>query len=140
MVLDDIEVSSRVDSPDNLLNRLRAITKPAKSVNNLVPSLPPSADELIEDLDRKLHTSTIKTKAEAIMLAAMDTLGNNLDAVDKPEKLARIVESMSKVVEAHTPKKQEGPQIGQVIIYSPQQREEVEYPVIDIRKIEEATV
>jgi len=136
MVLDDIEVSSRIDSPDNLVNRLRALTRPAKSVNNLIPCLPPTADDVIADLDEKLSGSSIKAKASSILLKAMNEIETRIEEVDKPDKLARIAESMNKIIEAHTPKKETSSLIGQVIIYTPTLREEKEYPVIDVRRLE----
>lgn len=137
MVLDDIEVTDRIDSPDNLVNRLRALTRPAKSLNNLIPTLPPTADDVISNLDEKLSGGSIKSKASKILLDAMNALEQNIESIDKPEKLARVAESMNKIIEAHTPKKETGPLAAQIIIYSPTPREEKEYPIIDVRRLED---
>ncbi len=56
MVLDDIEINSRLESPDNLVNRLRSLTRLDKSNRVQIPSLPPSADDVIADLDEKLKS------------------------------------------------------------------------------------
>ncbi len=68
----------------------------------------------------------------------MNQIQNRIEEIDKPEKLARIAESMNKIIESHTPKKDTNALVGQVIIYSPVIREEKEYPIIDIRRIEES--
>lgn len=140
MVLDDIEVSSRIDSPDNLVNRLRALTKPASGVNKLnglIPSLPPTADDVIKDLDDKLAGSSIKSKASKLLIDTMNQLEMNLDSATEPSKLARVAESLNRIIDSHTPKKENTATIGQVIIYTPTVREEKEYPIIDVRRTED---
>lgn len=138
MVLDDIDINSRLESPDNLINRLRSLTRLDKSNRVQTPCLPPSADDVIADLDEKLKSTSIRTKATKILSEAMNQIQSRIEEIDKPEKLARIAESMNKIIESHTPKKETGPQIGQVIIYTPSLREEKEYPTIDIRRTEES--
>ena len=135
MILNDIELANRLDSPDNLINRLRALTSSSKreARENRHPSLPPTADELIDNLEDKLAISSVRSKANSVLAKALTELDNRITEADKPEKLARIAESMTKVVESTTPKHDKSVQIGQIVIYSPQARMEDDYDVIDIQ-------
>jgi hypothetical protein len=51
MIITEEEVKERLDSPANLLNRLRSETNSRKKVTH--PSIPPSSSEIIEDLEEK---------------------------------------------------------------------------------------
>lgn len=97
MILNESEVTERMESPLNLLNRLRSASS---HKSNAIPSLPPQASEVIDDLEDKLKHGSIRSKAAGIMIAAMDELSSRIPEVQKAEQLARIAESMSKVVNA----------------------------------------
>ena len=119
MILDEIEVKERLESPLNLMNRLKSLTS-HKSNENIIPSSPPSSEQIIEDLEEKLAFGSIKSKAASIMISAMDELKLRLPEVEKPEKLAAIAAEMSKVVTAQNDKSnKEGNRNNQFIIYSP---------------------
>lgn len=134
MILNEAEVTERMNSPMNLLNRLRVATKPNRD-SNIIPSLPPSADEVIKDLEDKLAFGSIKSKAANIMIAAMDELNKRLPDVTKPEALARITESMSKVVNAEV-KDNRGDDLNrpQIIMYAPAFHNENHYETIHARE------
>ncbi len=134
MILDDTEVQERMSSPLNLLNRLKTLTNSHKS-HNIIPSLPPTASDVIADLEEKLKFGSIKSKASNIMIAAMDELKLRLPEVQKPEQLAKIAESMSKVVTAET-KDDKGDRLNapQFILYAPQFHNENHYEVIHARE------
>jgi len=134
MILNETEVTERMNSPMNLLNRLKSISN-SKSNHNSIVSLPPTSKEIIEDLEEKLQYGSIKSKAAGIMIAAMDELKSRLPEVTKPETLARVAESMSKVVNAESANsnkdKLNAPQFH---IYAPQFNNENHYDTIYARE------
>lgn len=132
MLLDDNEIAERMQSPMNLLNRLRSISKPKQSD---IQSLPPSASEVIQDLEDKLAYGSIKSKAAGIMIAAMDELKKRIPEVSKPDQLARIAEHMSKVVSTETKNPRDPDENKpQYIIYAPQFNQENSYEIIHARE------
>lgn len=118
MILPEHELRERMESPLNLLNRLRNITNPHKK--SPIPQLPPSSEEIIEDLEDKITTGSIKSKALGIMSSAMDELKNKLPEVQKPEKLAAIAAEMNKVLNSTDSKRDDTKPQAQIIIYAPQ--------------------
>ena len=134
MIINDTEVTERMSSPLNLLNRLRIATTKTSDRNN-IPSLPPSADQIIKDLEDKLTYGSIKSKAANIMVAAMDELQKRIPEITKADQLARITESMSKVVHAEVKDPREDKEDKpQYIIYAPQVNHETHYETIYARE------
>lgn len=113
MLLTDEEVQERIESPMNLLNRL-------KSASQSRPSSPllPSSKDLIENLDEKLQLGTVRSKAAAIMSTALDELKERIPDIEKPEKLAQIAAEMNKVLISRQDERDK-PQ-HQIIVYAPQ--------------------
>jgi cation transport regulator ChaB len=130
MLLNEEELTSRLESPLNLLNRLKNLTNPHKK--NIIPALPPTADELIKDIDDKLANKGTETTANRVMNSALAELEKRLPEVSKPEKLAAIAHDMSKIVSNTKVKEEGGIKIGQIVIYSPQVMREEEFNVIDV--------
>ena len=133
MILNEEEVTARYESPANLLNRLKTATR--ASSHNIIPSLPPTADDVIEDLEDKLKGNSIKQKANTILLATLNELELRIPAIDKPESLSRVAESMNKIVSTENDKLNsggKGNRIGQIIIYAPEMMREDQFNVIDI--------
>jgi hypothetical protein len=116
MILEEVEVMERVESPLNLLNRLRTQT----SKQLVVPSIPPGSAEVINNLDEKLAYGSLKSKAAGIMNEAMNELRNRLPEVQRPEKLAAIAEQMSKVINNAQTRTETDVRVGQIIVYAPQ--------------------
>jgi hypothetical protein len=132
MLLDEKEIRSRMESPMNLLNRLRSITNPHKNTN-LIPTLPPTSDELIENLDDKIANTSTRSKATSLLNSAMTELEKRLPEVTKPEKLAAIAADMSKIVDRTTPvHNHDEVRAPQIIIYAPQIVSEDNFNVIDV--------
>ena len=135
MILNDIEITERMESPLNLLSRLKSITGNSSSKHNSIPSLPPSASDVIEDLEEKLAYGSIKSKASGIMIAAMDELRLRMPEVQKPEQLAKIAAEMSKVVNAEVKdNNRDGLNKPQFILYAPQFNNENHYDTIYARE------
>jgi hypothetical protein len=126
MLLTDEEVQERIESPLNLLNRLRHASK-AHS-----PLLPPKSGELIPDLDEKLEPD-VKKQATKIMNAALKELEMRIPDVQKPEKLALIAETMNKVIVAREDK-DKGSNAPQVIVYAPQVIQESHFETIIVQE------
>jgi len=129
MILNDKEIQETMESPINLMNRLKNVTTPSRH-----PSLPPTADELIDNLEDKINESgSLKSKAASIMKSAMTELEIRIREVHKPERLASIVAEMNKVVHAAADKG-ESVKGAQVIIYAPVLRTEEQFEVITVNE------
>lgn len=140
MILNETEVTERMNSPLNLLNRLKATTSKANGCNpfaktNLIPSIPTSSD-IIPDLDEKLEnsTNTIKSKASKIMIQAMDELKLRVNETTKPEQLAKIAAEMNKIVTTETENNRGNENRPQFILYAPQFNQETNYETIYARE------
>jgi hypothetical protein len=122
MILSDDEITQRIESPANLLHRLKeGIAKSQHSHRNTpIPSIPPTADKLIDGLDDKLKLGSIKVKASVILSEVLDELKGRIPDIDKPERLARIATEMSKVVTAQEQRPDDNVQKPQFVIYAPQ--------------------
>ena len=131
MLLNDVEVTERMSSPLNLLNRLRSSTR---SKSNSIISIPPTSTDIIDNLEDKLQYGSIKSKAANIMIAAMDELNKRIPEVTKPEQLAKIAESMGKVVNAEVANNKDKLDAPQIIYYAPQFNTEEHYETIYARE------
>jgi len=130
MLLTDNEVKERIESPLNLLNRLRT----AVDRTSVSPCLPPSSTEIIENLEEKIGFGSIKSKASNIISSALDELKARLPEVTKPEKLAAIAAEMSKVVNGTKVSIEDNRKIAQVVIYAPQILNEAAFDVIEVNE------
>lgn len=131
MLLAENDLIERIESPLNLLNRLRKSTRPTQ-----IPSMP-SSSELIPDLEDKLKYGSAKSKALKIMDLAMDELKNRIPEVHKPSELARIASEMGKVIANTEIKSKEDTRQAQIIIYAPSVIHESQFDVLDIQEKEE---
>ena len=131
MLLEDEELKRRIESPMNLLNRLKTATNPHKFTP--IPELPPTADEIIDELNDKITSGSIKSKAMNLMSSALDELKNRLPEITKPEKLAAVAADMNKVING-VESKVAGPVINgaQIIIYAPQVVLEETFDVVEL--------
>ena len=129
MILNELEVSERLTSPDNLINRLKEITKPASRAD--IQSLPPRAGDVVRDLDKKLEFSSTKAKALGIINKSLDELDLRISEV-RPERLSDIVANMSKFVFAEEDRNKEQTTIGQLVVYAPQLVTEKHFNVVEV--------
>ena len=133
MILTDEEVKERIESPINLLNRLKSLSTNKNSFKQSdIPSFPPSADELISDLDEKIKYGSIKSKAMGIMTDAMNELKIRIPEVSKPEKLAQIAAEMSKVINSTNIKFEDNRKQAQIVIYAPQMASESQFETVTV--------
>jgi len=130
MLLTDNEIRERMDSPLNLLNRLRT----AVDRTSVSPCLPPTSSDIIEDLEEKVAFGSIKSKANSIISSALDELKTRLPEVHKPEKLAQIAAEMSKVINGTKVNIEDNRKIAQVVIYAPQLLTEEAFEVIEVNE------
>jgi hypothetical protein len=130
MLLHEDELKKRIESPMNLLNRLKNVTNPHKPT--MIPSLPPSAEEVINDLEDKITIGSIKGKALGLMSEALDELKTRLPEVQKPERLAAIAADMNKVVSGMQDRGATVNQTAQIIIYAPQVVLEDTFDVVEL--------
>lgn len=128
MLLTEEEIKARVESPMNLMNRLRSTLDRASHS----PVLPPKAEDVITDLEDKINQSSTKKTAAKIMNAAMVELEKRMPEVQKPEKLAQIAVEMSKVISNQEAKANNTPQGSQIIVYAPQVQNIDSYNIVEV--------
>lgn len=133
MILNDDEIQERIESPLNLLNRLKSSLN--KSISN-VPSLPlpPKSDEIIDNLEDKIANSTTRSKAVGILNSAMDELKARLPEIQKPERLAAIAADMAKVISHQDTKNTGDKSLGQIIVYAPSVLSIENYEVVEVNE------
>jgi len=127
MILSDKEIQERVESPLNLLNRLRRTSLQVTS-----PSLPPKSEDILKDLDEKIKLGTVRSTAASIMVDALAELKLRIPDVQKPEKLAQIAAEMNKVVQSRDDS--DDKKAPQVIVYAPQLVQESYFQEITIKE------
>lgn len=131
MLLAEQDIIERIESPLNLLNRLRKTTSLATH-----PSLPPSSSDIIPDLEKKLDYGSSKQKAIAIMNESMDLLKVRLAEVSKPRELAAIAAEMGKVIANTEVKREDERPLASVVIYAPSVVHENNFPILDLESEE----
>lgn len=135
MILNDDEIQERIESPLNLLNRLRTSLNRtiAPHTPAIIPTLPPpKSSDIIEDLEEKIQSSSVRSKAVGIMTAAMDELKIRIPDVQKPEKLAAIAAEMAKVVSHQDNRNQGKEELARIVVYAPQVQNIQNYDIIDV--------
>lgn len=142
MLLSDSEVTTRLESPENLINRLKqkmravgiqsAVLPPHERTKASVVTAPPSIDELVDNIDGKLALTSLQDKAVEIMRKSMDELSVRLNEVTRPEKLANIAADMGRLVQNVREQRNQTNNI-QVMVYAPQLRTEESFDVIDLK-------
>lgn len=115
MLLTDEEIQERLESPINLMNRLRNATKTPAAI----PSMPPPTSKDIGlDIEGKIDQTKLRERAARVMSSALKELELQLPSVQKPEKLAQIATEMNKVLNSTQDKDKNPP--AQIIVYAPQ--------------------
>lgn len=134
MLLNDDEIQERIESPLNLLNRLKSSLGKAISPHQAphIPSIPPKSSDIIDDLENKISNSSVRSKAVGILNAAMDELKNRIPEVHKPEKLAAIATEMSKVISNQDNRNQGDKAQAQIIVYAPRVQNIENYQILDV--------
>lgn len=127
MILNDEEIKERVESPLNLMNRLRK-TSETKTISPCLPS----ASDLVNNLDEKIENGTIKQQAFGIMNDAMKELKLRIPEISKPEKLAQIARDMNQIVTARQDTDRDKP--AQIVIYAPQVINENTFETVVVRE------
>lgn len=141
MILEKEEVDERLSSPLNLLNRLKKLTNtevvtipPRNSIsiqeqlNSAV--LPPTIDELVENVEDKLATAKCYSGAKDVLASAITLLKNNIEKVDSPVQLSRIATDMGKIVNGFDENKRTTPSVAIPIIYRPVMLTENSFQII----------
>ena len=96
MLLNDEEIQERLNSPLNLLNRLRTATTPPTNI----PSMPaPTTKDIGLDVEGKLAVGKLRESAADIMALSLAELRTRISEISKPESLARIAGEMNKIVQ-----------------------------------------
>lgn len=147
MILDKNEIDARLDSPLNLLNRLRKLTSVENKIvtipdgvgradsndsRNQHPSLPPDIDELVDNVQDKLATAKCYSGAKEVLAKSINRLNERLEEVDSPVQLSRIATDMGKIVNGFDENKKEKVSNIIPIIYRPVMLTEQSFQVINV--------
>lgn len=139
MLLDEQELKDRLESPLNLLNRLRNATNPHRRSQAhgeaVIPSLPPTASELVPNLEEKIQHGAIKSKAMNLIVQAMDELKIRMPEAQKPRELADIAVNLARVIGSVHPVSNMGAASAQIVIYAPQIMTEETYNVVELNEV-----
>lgn len=126
MILNDQEVQERIESPLNLLNRLKRASE-----NKPTSPCLPSAGQVIEDLDGKIKNGSIKSKAAGILADALDEIKLNIPNM-KPEKLTTVAREMNQILVSRQSNDSE--KSTQIIVYAPQVVNENIFETIHVKE------
>jgi hypothetical protein len=150
MILDEAEAVERLNSEHNLANRLAQarlqknnskISKdsmeifgiPSSRPGDQSPVLPPSADELIQDVEAKLKLGLAHDAAVDVMYDSVDLLRRNLVNMDPshPERLAKVAFEMSRIVHTIDEVRSGNKHLNApTIIYKPVMLNEINYETV----------
>lgn len=147
MILEQDEAEDRLNSSDNLLNKLRLATTSDRGVRKdfaemygireaevVNPVLPPSAEELVGSLEDKIQLGLAYAGATNVLNESIAMLSRNLPNVDptKPALLARIAVDMNRIVTGINEVRNGGKNQSstQVIIYRPVMMNENHYETV----------
>lgn len=129
MLLSDEEIQERLESPLNLLNRLKQVSTPKPAT---IPCLPPKTEDLDLDVEGEVAVTQLRGKAARIMGRALTALEGRVQDIEKPERLARIAAEMHKVV-ANTDDPNKA-RASQIIVYAPQVINESHFQEITLKE------
>lgn len=154
MLMNDSEIEQRLNSPDNLINRLRSrlnggftglelVTQTSKdnAVAELVDKSSsagidfPDVTDLVENADDKIRASLIQTTASEVLIDTLENLKYRLGEADNPTQLSKIAADMSKVIASikQSTKVDNNLNVNQqVIIYKPVMHTEAHYDAIQV--------
>lgn len=149
MILDKEEIDSRLSSPLNLLNRLRALTSSENKIVSISssiqtessqsrpgqhPSLPPSVDELVDGIEDKLNTARCKSGAKEVLATAIERLNVKVNDVEDAIQLSRIATDMGKIVNGFDSVKGSSQATAIPIIYRPIMLLETNFQTIQVNE------
>ncbi len=129
MILNEQEVTERMESPINLINRLRSMGSKDKIS---IPSIPTSSD-VIKDIDEKIAFGGLKSKASTIMMKALNELDLKVSDTTKVSDLTKIAAEMNRIVTAENENKTDENK-PQIVFYAPQFNQENNYETIYARE------
>lgn len=158
MILESNEAELRLNNPSNLINQLRlrmnsgAVsdrssitpfhglqTLPAKADDRII-SLPPSIDDLVDDVEDQIATAAkdkqiknISVSAVAVLDRALINLKSRIDEVERPKDLAKIATDMSKIIHDDGDNNKVN-NFNQVIVWKPMVANENHYETIRVHE------
>ena len=130
MILNDDDVLARLDSPLNLMNRLKRIQggdspclpvpTTAEVVEDYTEAVqPPSVDELIDNFENRITQGRIVETSLAVLDETITQLRFRLPEVEKPERLSRIATDVSKVIDSFRTTKKESHGNAPILVWKP---------------------
>jgi hypothetical protein len=147
VLLNQVETEARLNSPSNLMTRLRLLKNTTKDislftggvVNNSCsnsepssPSLPQSAEQVTAELEEQIKDGLIKSTARKVLGDSLELLSIRLPEIDKARDLSRVATDMGRIINDLTPKQEENHNHQQVIIYRPVINQESHYQSVHV--------
>jgi hypothetical protein len=141
MILNNNELNERINNPDNLINRLNVLRQGKSDKKALDIFIPPNAEEnksestnpqlppSIDELEEQIKNGLIKSTARKVLGDSLDLLSHNINNVDNPNQLSRIARDMREILKEDKDS-DSGKQPGQVIIYRPIINQEQNYNAV----------
>jgi hypothetical protein len=155
MLLNDEELSKRLNSPMNLMNKLKETNKSKKAkeaMSIFIPPARPFTEMKIKDTEKEAHPSLDEILANNesqiklglahdrslnLLAASVELLSNKLDDV-RADRLPSVIAAASKVVESIRRERNEASKNNKdrevhYHFYTPEQRKVSDYEVIDVQ-------
>lgn len=152
MLMTNEEINSRLNSSDNLINKLKSLINGdhhKSSIIDVTPTTPtvnspsnkdeaseiPAVSELIENAQDKIKIALAQTKALDVLNNTLDELSLRVVEAEGPKDLSRIASDMSKIVTGiRTAENKKDVPTSQVIIYKPVMALESHYQTVVVNE------
>ena len=142
MILTEEEVNIRLESPGNLINRMRAISNNSNAMSLFGVSktsqsesriLPPSVEQLIDNAEGKIKLGVVQNSALEVLNQSLNELKLRLPEVDKVKDFSTIAKDMNAIItQVNESSRINNTEANQVIIYKPIINVESNYEVIHL--------
>jgi hypothetical protein len=124
--MSDEQVELRINSPLNLLNRLRALSP------SVSPCLPPRAEDIVPNLNEKLSKKNLEHSAGEILGECLTELRNRVAEI-RPAQIANVARQMSGIISDLNDRNGNSVNNGiQVVVYAPKTLDESDFDVVTV--------
>lgn len=144
MILENTITDERLNSPNNLVNRLAELRKvKVKSDNGLslfgvkvdsnpatITALPEDVSKTVDAIGESLRDNLTANKARAVLDSSLSILSARIHEIDKAKDLSRVALDMGKVISGLEGDKDENKNAAPTIIYRPVINNESHYAAV----------
>lgn len=144
MIMTNDEISARLDSPLNLINRLKELEVKVPEIVSLpvakqqskvaVVGLP-SIEDLIDNPEDRIKLAGIKTRATDALSSTVELIAARVADTEKPEKLSKIATDMMKVIDTINGDRRESHANRPIVVFTPMLVSEMSFgPIIHVNE------